>query len=64
MKIMLRKQLKRKLEDGKESEFLVNGRSVPPQKMSRYVQRKGMTDDEILIPQMRKLCSTNYNILY
>jgi len=63
MKIMLRKQLKRKLEDGKESEFLVNGRSVPPQKTSRYAKRKGMIDDEILIPQMRKLWSTNYDIL-
>jgi hypothetical protein len=30
MKVMLRKQLKRKLEDGKESEFEVNERAVPP----------------------------------
>lgn len=54
MKVMLRKELKRKL-DGKESEFHVHGRPVPPQKMSRYVQRKGISDDKILEDQMRKL---------
>ena len=54
MKVMLRKQLKRKLEDEKESEFTLNGRPVPSQKMCRYVQRKGITDEEILGEQMRK----------
>jgi hypothetical protein len=55
MKVMLRKQLKRKLEDGMESEFEVNGRAVPPQKMSRFVQRKGITDEEISVEQMGEL---------
>jgi hypothetical protein len=54
MKVMLRKQLKRKLEEGKESEFEVNGRPVPPQQMSRFIQRKGMTDEEIRAEQMRE----------
>jgi hypothetical protein len=53
MKVMLRKQLKRKLE-GKESEFYLHGRPVPPQKMSRFIQRKGITYDEIIQEQMRK----------
>jgi hypothetical protein len=48
MKVMLRKQLKRKVEEGKESEFFVNGRPVPPQKMNRFVQRKSFTKDKIL----------------
>jgi hypothetical protein len=52
MKVMLRKQLKRKVEDGKESEFSVNGRPVPPQKMNRFVQRKSVTQDTILQEEM------------
>jgi hypothetical protein len=54
MKVMLRKQRKRKLEEGKESKFEVNGRPVPPQKINRFVQRKEMTDEEIPAEEMRK----------
>ncbi|CZR67940.1 uncharacterized protein PAC_17839 [Phialocephala subalpina] len=48
MQVVLRKQLKRKLEEGKESEVSVNGKPVPPQKMQRFVQRKRLTDEAIL----------------
>jgi hypothetical protein len=55
MKVMLRKQLKRKLEDGKDSNFEVHGRVVPLHKLSRFVKRKEMTQAEILREQMREL---------
>jgi hypothetical protein len=48
MKVMLRKQLKRKLEHKKESEFTIHGRPVPPAKMTRFVQRKGLNEEVIL----------------
>ena len=62
MKVMLRKQLKRKAEDGKESEFFINGRPVPPQKMDRFVQRKSVTEDMILQEQIG-MCSFGILIL-
>lgn len=52
MKVMLRKQLKRKVEDGKEREFFVYRRPVPPQKLGRFVQRKNMTEEMILSEQI------------
>jgi hypothetical protein len=52
MRIILRKQLKRKLESGKDSEFTINGRPVPPEKMSRFVIRKALAQEEILAEQM------------
>jgi hypothetical protein len=54
MKVMLRKQLKRKVEDGKDSEFTVNKRPIPPQKLIRFAKRKLMTEEEILSEQIRK----------
>jgi len=57
MRVMLRKQLKRKLIDGKESDFSVNGRSLPLAKMSRFVQRKNLSQETILEEQMRGLLS-------
>lgn len=53
MRIMLRKQLKRKLENGKDSEFTINGCPVPPEKMSRFVKRKALAQEEILDEPMR-----------
>jgi hypothetical protein len=47
MKIVLRKQLKRKIQ-GKETEALVNGRPVSAQKISRFMRRKALTPREIL----------------
>jgi hypothetical protein len=54
VRIMLRKQLKRKLEDEKDSIFTVHGRSVPPQKLSRFVQRKEVTINDILANEIGK----------
>ncbi|CZR57689.1 uncharacterized protein PAC_07578 [Phialocephala subalpina] len=52
MRVILRKKLKRELEGGKESEFYVNERPVPPHKMARFAKRNEMTDDMILEEQM------------
>ncbi|KAF4635915.1 hypothetical protein G7Y89_g2195 [Cudoniella acicularis] len=52
MKIMLEKQLKRKRVEGKDTEFQLNGRAVPSQKMARFSQRKGLTEDEIMLEQI------------
>lgn len=43
MRIILRKDLKRKHE-GKKSEFKISGRDVEPQKIERFAQRKKMTE--------------------
>lgn len=48
MRVVLRKQLKRKLEDEKESDFQIHGRPVQAEKMERFVKRKGMTEEGIL----------------
>ncbi|APA11329.1 hypothetical protein SS1G_11575 [Sclerotinia sclerotiorum 1980 UF-70] len=47
MRIILRKDLKRKHE-GKKSEFKISGRDVEPQKIERFAQRKKMTEESIL----------------
>ncbi|KAI9640193.1 hypothetical protein NHQ30_011430 [Ciborinia camelliae] len=47
MKVILRKNLKRKRE-GKESEFSISGRDVEPQKIQRFAQRNKLTEDSIL----------------
>jgi hypothetical protein len=54
MKVMLRKQLKRKLEEDKESEFKVNGRPIPRAKMIRFVKRKGLSQETILDEEIGK----------
>jgi hypothetical protein len=54
MRVILRKKEKRQLEDGKESEFFINERPVPPQKMARFAKRNDMTQDMILQEQMRE----------
>lgn len=53
MRVILRKNLKRELEDGKESDFYINERLVPPHKMARFVKRHEMTDETILEEHMR-----------
>jgi hypothetical protein len=54
MKVMLRMQLKRKNEQGKESEFTIHGRPVQAQKLERYVRRKGLSNSEIMSFNIRK----------
>lgn len=48
MRIMLRNQLKRKVEEDKDSEFSVHGQGVAPDKMERFMKRKAITKEEIL----------------
>lgn len=48
MRFAVRKQLKRKMKEGKESEVSVNGRPIPQRKMQRFMERKGICEDEIL----------------
>jgi hypothetical protein len=54
MKVMLRKQLKRKMEGDKESEFLIHGYQVQPHKIENYMQRKKACPEEILASYIRK----------
>ncbi|KAG4433124.1 hypothetical protein IFR05_011391 [Cadophora sp. M221] len=51
MRVMLRKQAKRKLELGKDSEFLLNGRPVKSQRLGKYVQRKKIQEDQFLLDE-------------
>ncbi|OCK98550.1 uncharacterized protein K441DRAFT_543101, partial [Cenococcum geophilum 1.58] len=43
MRAVIRMQRKRKEIDGKESEFLLRDRVVPPQKIRRYMKRTGLS---------------------
>lgn len=54
MRVMLRKELKRTVEDGKESEFFLNEKQVPPHKMTRFAKRKGLDEEMIAASDMRK----------
>ncbi|KAF7862577.1 hypothetical protein EAF04_007450 [Stromatinia cepivora] len=47
MRVILRKDLKRKRE-GKKSEFRISDRDVEPQKIQRFAQRNKMTEESIL----------------
>ncbi|CAD6443809.1 9bfe5c77-07d6-4a65-91cb-700e6146b374 [Sclerotinia trifoliorum] len=47
MRVILRKDLKRKRE-GKKSEFKISGRDVEPQKIERFAQRNKTTEESIL----------------
>ncbi|CAG8971816.1 hypothetical protein HYALB_00001927 [Hymenoscyphus albidus] len=52
MRVMLRKQPKRKIDDGKETEFFLNEKQVPPVKMNCFVKRKKLDDDMIAAADM------------
>lgn len=54
MKVMLRIQLQRKTQEGKETTFYLHGRAVPHQKLDRYLRRKAMSDAEIMAWNMRE----------
>jgi hypothetical protein len=53
MRQVLRKERKRKL-DGKESEFTIHGRRVPPEKMRRFTKRKDVSEANVLEEQIRE----------
>lgn len=47
MRVILRKDLKRKRE-GKKSEFRISGREIEPKKIQRFAQRYKVTEETIL----------------
>lgn len=47
MRVILRKDLKRKRE-GKKSEFRISGREIEPKKIQRFAQRYKVTEEAIL----------------
>jgi hypothetical protein len=51
MKFVLAKQQKRKLEEGKDTEFEINGKPVPTRKMQRFLQRKDISQEELHLSQ-------------
>jgi hypothetical protein len=51
MKFVLGKRFKRRQEDGKETDFKINGRPVPHQKMQRFIQRKRLSEGEVGLSQ-------------
>jgi hypothetical protein len=48
MKAMLRLQVQRKNEQGKQSIFYIQGRPVENKKLERYVRRKGLSEADIM----------------
>ena len=54
MKVILRKQLKRKVESNKESEFAIYGFPVQQHKIEKYSQRKKACPEDILASYIRK----------
>lgn len=48
MRVMLRKLLKRRHLDEKDSSFETHGRAVKSDKLERFKKRKIISDDEIL----------------
>ncbi|PSS18495.1 hypothetical protein M430DRAFT_276007 [Amorphotheca resinae ATCC 22711] len=48
MKAMLRLQVQRKNEQGKQSIFYIHGRPVENKKLERYVRRKGLSEADIM----------------
>jgi len=45
MRVIVRKKMKRKKLDGKESNFLVRDRPVPPNKITRYMKENDISSD-------------------
>jgi hypothetical protein len=50
MEFIVHKGKKRKVEEGKETAFLVRKRPVAPAKIERTIKRKNMSENEILSP--------------
>ncbi|KIN01170.1 hypothetical protein OIDMADRAFT_145279 [Oidiodendron maius Zn] len=48
MKVMLRVQLQRRNQEGKETAFYLHGRPVPHQKLERYLRRKALSEADIM----------------
>lgn len=54
MKAMLRVQLQRRHQEGKETTFYLHGRPVAHKKLERYLRRKVLTEDDIMACNMRE----------
>lgn len=54
MKVMLRVQLQRRNQEGKETAFYLHGRPVPHQKLERYLRRKALSEADIMSWNMRE----------
>jgi hypothetical protein len=54
MKVMLRVQLQRRNQEGKETAFYLHGRPVAHQKLERYLRRKALSENEIMAWNMRE----------
>ena len=53
MRLALAKDLKRKRE-GKDTEFEINGRLLPRQKMQRFMVRKELSEEDVIRSDARK----------
>lgn len=54
MRVIARKQLKRKIDDGKATQFAIGGRPVQNQKIQRFIKRKNLPQKDILEGGIRK----------
>jgi hypothetical protein len=61
MRLALAKDLKRKRE-GKDTEFEINGRLLPRQKMQRFMVRKELSEEDVIRSDARKSTSTSSRV--
>lgn len=56
MKLLVKRAAERKLLEGKNSTFRVRGQAVEPEKVDRFMKRKGLTDEQIISAQSPAMC--------
>jgi hypothetical protein len=61
MRLALAKDLKRKRK-GKDTEFEINGRLLPRQKMQRFMARKELSEEDVIRSDARKSISTSSRV--
>ena len=61
MRLALAKDLKRKRK-GKDTEFEINGRLLPRQKMQRFMARKELSEEDVIRSDARKSTSTSSRV--
>jgi hypothetical protein len=61
MRLALAKDLKRKRE-GKDTEFEINGRLLPREKMQRFMTRKELSEEDVIRSDARKSTSTSSRV--
>jgi hypothetical protein len=62
MRLALAKDLKRKRE-GKDTEFEINGRLLPRQKMQRFMARKELSEEDVIQSDARTRTLTSSHVL-